>query len=323
MDKEALEKLKPQVNIRFSIHGPILEPQRNSTYYFLEPEQGRVLKDPMMDNEYTCLCGPRSSGKTTTVVRATELVYELDGHSSIYFNLEGRIVVCESIDFWRNFILKIYDYLNPPFKPGDTDIFKMDWIEIKSLLKVGSKLFGNNKVYLVIDEFDAIFSFKKEIITEILSEFRSWKTSALIAIKSITVVGTFAILELKTESNASPFNAQSNITISQSIIKDTYTLTNGHKGFVNIIGDFINILLIKNGGIEPKVWNNIINRELFSRFKTYKTIDRMINSVIKCKNQNIKNNLRLALLSSDGIISKSKEALHLSREGIYTPNHDE
>lgn len=59
----------------------------------------------------------------------------------------------------------------------------MDWIEIKSLLKVGSKLFGNNKVYLVIDEFDAIFSFKKEIITEILSEFRSWKTSALIAIK--------------------------------------------------------------------------------------------------------------------------------------------
>ncbi|KAM9983838.1 hypothetical protein ACTFIY_000578 [Dictyostelium cf. discoideum] len=320
-----IKESEPQANIRFSINGPIFKPQRNSTYYFLEPDQSRVLKDAMMDNEYSGFCGPRSAGKTTTAI-------------------EGRVIVDEPIDFWRNFILKIYDYLNPPFKPEDTDIFKMNWIEIKSLLKVGSKLFRNNKVHLVIDEFDALFSFKKEIITEILSEFRSWKTSALIAIKSITIVGTFAILELKTKSNVSPFNIKSNmfvqnfseeevtkimemnikqkgVTISQSIIKDIYTLTNGHKGFVNIIGDLINIELMKNGIIEPKVWNNIINRELFSRLKRFKTIDRMIDSVIKAKNHNIKNNLRLALLSSDGIIPESKEGLYLSREGIYTPSH--
>ncbi|KAM9993857.1 hypothetical protein ACTFIZ_011821 [Dictyostelium cf. discoideum] len=344
------KKSNKQVQLKFSTNGEIIKTQRNQHYFYLEPKQCEPLKESMILNEYTCLFGPRSAGKSTTALRTTELVNQVHGHLSLRISFEGRIIVNESIDFWRILVSKIYECLKPN-DPIYKEIDKMGWKELKFLLMVDSTLFGKYIVHLVIDEFDAIFNFKQEIITEILSEFRLWKSQSIVAIRSIMIVGTFAILELKASSTVSPFNIKNHmvvenfseqevttlmnmyanqkaVNIKKSIIQDIYSLTNGHKGLVNVIGDLLNETFKEHATIEPNVWNDLINRRLFKRLSRYSTVERMIDWVVCGENKEVKKNLWFAIYSgldgnSPSNIPESKEALYLSREGIYTPNNKE
>ncbi|KAM9982144.1 hypothetical protein ACTFIY_004451 [Dictyostelium cf. discoideum] len=274
-----LKKPKP-LTLKLSTNGVITSSEKNTKYFYLDPRECEELKYKMLYGQFILFYGSRSSGKTTTSATVCELLNRIKGHLSIFINLEGQIINSYS-DFWK--VLINFNTLTTK------EIEEMSVCQLKDLITFNdpkSLLFNKRGVHLFIDEFNNILNGGE------------WKTqSSLSSIKSLMVIGTFSILDFNSSNtNTSPFNIaqsfqvlnfqkeeveklfsnfqkSSGVEIDQQVIDDISTITNGHKGLVNLVGEIIQTSL--KPYITKNVWDHLINKQLITKLSKYKTVTSM------------------------------------------------
>ncbi|KAN0004558.1 hypothetical protein ACTFIZ_010716 [Dictyostelium cf. discoideum] len=342
-----LKKPKP-LTLRFSTNGVITSSEKNTKYYYLDPRECEELKNMMLYGQFILFYGSRSSGKTTTSATVCELLNSIKGHLSIFINLEGQIIN-SYLDFWKvliNLIRKQLRINTPTLK----EIEEMSVGQLKELISFDnptSLLFNKKDVHLFIDEFNKISDGGEETITQVLSSFREWKTeSSLSAIKSLMVIGTFSILDFNSSNtNTSPFNISQSfqvlnfqkeeveilfskfqksdsVTIDPQVIDDITTITNGHKGLVNLVGEIIQTS--NQIDITKNVWDHLMNKQLMGKLSNYKTVTSMTRSLNTGSIDFLKKikDILFESLYSNKLIPKTIESNYLAHEGILSQRNN-
>eukprot|EP01132_Coremiostelium_polycephalum_P005881 gene5881-7321_t len=267
----------------FSISG-IIFPSDTYKDFYVDPQplsDHTGLTDAVKDRKWIMLYGPRSSGKSTRIVRLmdhlseTYLSFRVSFQSCFYFQSEES--------FWKS----LSDELN-------------DGREVK--------LFDGKMVVLIIDEFDEIFYHSPpNVAEEILSIFRSLRDNLSHTLQSMIVIGPFSLeANIKTgspfnvkESIANPdftldmtkslfqqFATERNVYIDPEVIEDIYDRTCVHAGLINLCGRIIDSKLI-NPDRKVVTYEHWINcgSILLQQLDGYSTTQRLL-AVVSKKNDN-------------------------------------
>ncbi|ORZ19060.1 hypothetical protein BCR41DRAFT_369833 [Lobosporangium transversale] len=151
----------------------------------------------VFDREIVMLIGARASGKTTRLYRLITQLADF-GYRCLPLSFEGVAVGNNEPDFWKTF----GNALRRNYKVDDITT-KRDFLDA-----FGRTKFKDEKIVILVDEFDLLFNASDEIRNQCLQAFRAIRqNNHLYAIDSIVLCGTFSLQHLSTTGqHIAPFN---------------------------------------------------------------------------------------------------------------------
>ncbi|CAG8497069.1 286_t:CDS:2, partial [Paraglomus brasilianum] len=295
-------------------------------------EQNASLINSIVGGQIVRMYGPKASGKSSRAWDAIMQLHEL-GYECIYVSLEGCDV--SSTMFWSHFNGKIEPEAKLP-KPI------MDATSFEETFDRGHDRWRGRQVVLFIDEFDKLHNEGAEHNCEwMLATINSIRTQNKSAIRSIVVIGTYAILSLNQKNVfLSPFNAENfqaaNLTkqqiqnlynefatewdfvVDSSVVDDIFVLTEGHAGLVAICGRLIYDTLIEPGSknVTLENWKQITLRTLDDEVLKYGTFRRMVDVLKDSRFKNALDFLRSHFLGAFDYYVQLVDPEHLRMAGF-------
>ncbi|ORY90326.1 hypothetical protein BCR41DRAFT_402652 [Lobosporangium transversale] len=181
---------------RWTVNEPIRFDEVNQVYYVdpADHDNNEEILQGVFDREIVMLIGARASGKTTRLYRLITQLADF-GYRCLPLSFEGVAVGNNEPDFWKTF----GNALRRNYKVDDITT-KRDFLDA-----FGRTKFKDEKIVILVDEFDLLFNASDEIRNQCLQAFRAIRqNNHLYAIDSIVLCGTFSLQHLSTTGQHIP-----------------------------------------------------------------------------------------------------------------------
>ena len=282
----------------------------SSQYFELTEERKeffKAIKNLLDENNFICICGPKSIGKTTSLLYFRKK-YIL---SSFYINLtyckrlfdsndmeELYLVICKELFYCLNFdeVNKVYSFLeNRKFE----SLMNM----ISELIKYLLEKIKQKKIYIIIDQYKEKFDPGNKIIQEIKNLILSSNSLNIIVCNSLNEKDFRKALQLYLEN---PENFFLNYLFVSKLItvptKEINGLTKEEKALLEECGnlyEFYYKIKQNNNKLTMRELKEIIIKEIAEEIKEYyeKTDSNEISNKIKKLNLYINKNISFDKLS--------------------------
>ena len=226
-----------------------IQPEERATCYYVDVT---ISNQPLLEilseypKKFIMFHAPRGSGKSTRVIALMEQLNKMD-YVCLYATIQSIDVDHTNINqFWHEFgrELSITNWAERNAVNLNTTNDVTDWLSIDN-----KEFFGSDKVILIVDDFDKLYSAPTTLRDEILGVLRALKpqcgtTSCL---WGFIAVGPCSILKL-TQQSASPFN------ISDAFLAQSFT----EEQVINLFGEFFKDKFLGN-------WDQRIAEDIYER----------------------------------------------------------
>ncbi|KAF2072421.1 hypothetical protein CYY_006256 [Polysphondylium violaceum] len=291
-----LPKNELMKNTNFSTNGNIGIDERNKKYYWVPRKESR-LYDVCIQGNFCLFYGPRSCGKTTTIVDISDQIYKESEFLPIYICMCLSISLSSHNEYWRDIIKAIYD-------SQGLSIPNEDILNLGITFFSNPNIFQGKKIILFLDEFDYIFSGSNEVINSINSQFGILQKGKN-CIQSCVAIGTYKVRDIVKGSGNCPFDqvhllpnnftreevfslynvfeTKQKVLIDKKVKEEIFEKTDGHAGLVNYCGRILNDY--KPYGetyISYEKWHKFYRIKSELEILNYQTTKRMVEFIEGC-----------------------------------------
>ncbi|ORZ08255.1 P-loop containing nucleoside triphosphate hydrolase protein [Lobosporangium transversale] len=308
---------------RWTVNGPIRFDDVNKVYYVdpADHDKNKEILQSVFRRDLVMLIGARASGKTTRLYRLIPQLADF-GYRCLPLSFEGVAVDNNESDFWRTF----GNALRRNYKVDDFTTHA-DFLDAFSQIKL-----QNEKIVILIDEFDELFKACDEVRNNFLRALRDISKNNVYAIHSVIVCGTFSLQRLRTtDQHISPFHVNNTIRnpyftldqtqqlfndyakdemikIDDEIIRDIHSKSNGHPGMICLCGRSIHEYLRSKVNdstncLDYDTWQVFSTHNQNKRMFSYHTFRRMVDSLLSESATDAVNLLRTDFIGYLGDIS--------------------